>query len=188
MLDSGGRGELGAGEIFLVVSDRQDAEVLHRAEAAGVEARFVDPGGLDRAGYGRLLVEELRSAGIDFVCLAGFMRILDPEFVRQFSGRIVNTHPSLLPAFPGAHPVRDALSYGAKVTGATIHFVDEGVDTGPIILQEAVAVDEQDDEVTLHERIKQVERRLYPQAVKAVVSGRTRLEGRKVTIVAERPA
>ncbi len=185
LIDASAKGELGSGEISLVISDRQDAEVLRRAESAGVEGRFVDPGGLDRAGYGKLLAEELRGAGVDFVCLAGFMRILDHRFVEEFSGRLVNTHPSLLPAFPGAHPVRDALQYGAQVTGATVHFVDEGVDTGPVIFQEAVSVLDEDDEATLHERIKEVERRLYPKAVRAVVSGRTRIEGRRVVVTPE---
>lgn len=119
---------------------------------------------------------------IDLVCLAGFMRILTPPMVRAFHGRMLNVHPSLLPAFPGAHAPRDALAWGAKVSGATVHFVDEEVDRGPIVLQEAVPVLEGDEEATLHDRIKEVEHRLYPLAVRLWLEGRLEVEGRRVRI------
>lgn len=136
----------------------------------------------DRVEYCRTMAEFLKDRGVDLVCAAGFMKILAEPFIKAYEGKILNTHPSLLPAFPGAHAVRDTLAYGVKVTGATIHFVDDQVDHGPILLQEAVAVLDDDDEDTLHERIKQVERRLYPEAVRAVVAGRVGLEGRRTLI------
>jgi phosphoribosylglycinamide formyltransferase-1 len=116
------------------------------------------------------------------VCLAGFLRILTPELVRAFEARILNVHPSLLPAFPGAHAPRDALAWGAKVTGATVHFVDEEVDHGPIVLQESVAVEDDDDEESLHARIQDVEHRLYPRAVRLWLEGRLEIEGRTVRV------
>lgn len=186
LLDASMRGQLAGGEVVVVASDVSQAGALERATRAGVEPLFVDPADYaDRPSYSEALAKELQRRDIDLVCFAGFMKILSPVFVRTFVGRILNTHAALLPAFPGAHPVRDTIAWGAKVAGATIHFVDEDVDHGPIILQKAVPVLEADDEETLHERIKQVEHRLYPEAVRLVVAGRTRIEGRKVVIVPE---
>lgn len=182
LLEASERGELGGGEVVAVVSDRERAGALERARSFGVEALFVDPlAHPSREAYAEALVEELVARGVKLVCLAGFMRILPPVFVKAFEDKVLNIHPALLPSFPGAHPVRDALEWGVKVTGATVHFADEAVDQGPIILQEAVPV-LHDGEGALHERIKAVEHRLYPRAVKAVCEGRVRIEGRRVTV------
>jgi phosphoribosylglycinamide formyltransferase 1 len=167
--------------VVLVVSDRADAGALRRAGSA--RAIHVDPTPHpDRASYDAALLRLLRREGIDLVCLAGFMRFLGPELVEAFRDRILNVHPSLLPAFPGAHAPRDALAWGAKVTGATVHFVDEEVDHGPIVLQEAVPIREDDDEASLHARIQEVEHRLYPRAVRLWLEGRLGLEGRMVRV------
>ncbi|RKY01117.1 phosphoribosylglycinamide formyltransferase, partial [Candidatus Poribacteria bacterium] len=122
------------------------------------------------------------SYGVELVVLAGYMKILQPKFVRKWRNKILNIHPALLPSFPGMHAVRQALDYGVKVTGVTIHFVDEGVDTGPIIAQEPVRVRDDDTEETLLERIHQVEHRLYPEVIKLYAEGKIEVEGRKVRI------
>jgi len=169
--------------VALVVSDREDAGALARAGDAGVATIFLDPKAHpSRPDFDRALLQVLELENIDVVVLAGFMRILSGEFVRAFEGRLLNIHPSLLPAFPGAHSVRDALEWGAKVTGVTVHFVDEEVDHGPIVLQEAVAIEPGDDEGSLHARIHEVEHRLYPRAVKLLVEGRVRIQGRTVVV------
>ena len=165
------------------MSDKNDAPVLDIARSSGVEAVFIDPNSYQsRADYCEALASELKSRDVDLVCSAGFMKILSPGFVQAFAGRILNNHPSLLPAFPGAHAVTDAIEWGVKMTGATVHFIDEETDHGPILMQEAVPVEPTDDEPTLHERIKQVERVLYPAAVRAFCEGRVSLAGRAVTI------
>lgn len=169
--------------IVLVVSDRPGAGALERAAEAGVKGVVLDPSPHStRESFDADLLALLRDEGIDLVCLAGFMRILTPPLVRAFEGRMLNIHPSLLPAFPGARAPADALAWGAKVTGATVHIVDEEVDHGPIVLQEAVPVEEDDDPETLHERIKRVEHRLYPQAVRLWLARRLSLEGRRVRV------
>jgi phosphoribosylglycinamide formyltransferase 1 len=167
--------------ISVVVSDRADAGALARAARHGVEAVHLDPKAFaTREEHDASLVELLRERGVRIVCLAGYMRILTPQVVRAFWGNLVNVHPSLLPAFPGAHAVRDALAWGVKLTGATVHLVDEEVDHGPIVAQEAVFVLEDDDEESLHARIQEVEHRIYPAAVRALLEGRLRVEGRRV--------
>jgi phosphoribosylglycinamide formyltransferase 1 len=172
--------------VVLVVSDRGDAGALSRARDAGVEALHLDPRAFgSREDHDTALVRLLQDRGIDLVCLAGYMRILSPVAVRAFDGRIVNVHPSLLPAFPGAHAVRDALDWGVKVTGCTVHVVDEEVDHGPILAQEPVPVRKDDDEESLHARIQAVEHRLYPETVQAWLEGRLRVGGRRVTRGAE---
>ena len=128
------------------------------------------------------MLELLAAHHVDLVCLAGFMRRLSAAFIRAYAGRILNVHPSLLPAFPGLEPQKQALAYGAKVSGATVHLVDEGLDSGPILLQEAVPVREDDTEETLAARILEVEHRLYPRAVRLVLDGRYRVEGRRVRL------
>ena len=171
-------------EVSLVLSDKADAPGLDRARTAGVPAVHVDPkpfGGRDE--FNAALVEALRAHDVELVCLAGFMRILAPNFVRAFENRILNVHPALLPAFPGGHAVADALAWGAKVTGTTVHIVDEEVDHGPVVLQEAVAIEPGDTEETLHERIKVVEHRLYPEAIRLFAAGRVKIEGRSVHIL-----
>jgi phosphoribosylaminoimidazolecarboxamide formyltransferase / IMP cyclohydrolase len=168
------RGELGA-KLALVFADRDCPAIVWAAEQ-GIETAVI-AGGADEA-----LADALRSASIDVVALAGYMRLVGPAVLAAFPGRILNTHPSLLPAFPGSHAVRDALAHGAKVTGCTVHVVDETLDGGPIVLQEAVAVADGDDEATLHERIKSVEHRLLPRAVAIVLAGALSVDGRRTTI------
>lgn len=189
LLDAGGRGELGDAEVVLVASDRAGSGALGYAAGADVEGLFIDPAPhTDRAAYGEALVVALKSRTVDLVCLSGFMRILSPGFIAAYEGRVLNIHPALLPSFPGAHAVRDALAWGAKVTGTTVHFADEAVDHGPIVAQACVPVLPGDDEDMLHERIKAVEHRLYAEAVRLVVSGRTTISGRRVLVDDEAPS
>lgn len=170
--------------IAVVVSDDPGAYGLARANEHGLETVVADPAAFaDRAAYDRELVRVLEERGVSLVVLAGFMRLVGPEFVAAFRDRVVNIHPALLPSFPGTSGVADALSYGVKVTGVTVHFVDEGLDTGPIILQEAVPVLPGDDEETLHQRIHEVEYRIYPRAIRYFCEGRLRVEGRRVHIL-----
>jgi len=182
LLDASGRPEYPA-EVVIVISDRERAAALDRARAAGVEALFVNPKDFaDREAFDLALVAEFTARRVGLVCNAGFMRILSSAYTRAFSGRAMNIHPSLLPAFPGLHAQRQALDYGAKVAGATVHFVDEGpVDTGPIILQASVPVLPNDTEETLSTRILVEEHRLYPEAVRLFAEGRLSVEGRRVT-------
>jgi phosphoribosylglycinamide formyltransferase-1 len=169
--------------VVVVISDRERAQALDRARAAGVEAVFVDPKDFaDRESYDRALVRELEARWVGLVCHAGFMRILSPAYVRAFAGRALGIHPALLPAFPGLHAQRQALEYGVKVTGATVHFLDEGVDTGPIVLQSSVPVEPGDTEDTLAARILAEEHRLYPEAVRLFAEGRLRIVGRRVMV------
>jgi phosphoribosylglycinamide formyltransferase-1 len=160
-------------EIGIVLSDRPDVAGLDRAEAAGLPTEVIEWRSFpDREAFTSAMCDAVEERGCSFVVLAGFMRILAPEAVERFPGRIVNIHPSLLPSFPGAHAVEDALSHGVKVTGVTIHVVDELVDNGPILAQEAVDVMSDDVAETLHARIQAVEHRLYPRVVADFVLGR----------------
>jgi phosphoribosylglycinamide formyltransferase-1 len=169
--------------VALVISDRPDARAIARARRAGVEARVVNPSAYPtKAHYERALIRLCEARNVRLVCLAGFMRVLSPVFVRRYRYRILNIHPALLPAFPGAHAICDALAWGAKVTGVTVHFVDEQVDHGPIIVQEAVPILPSDTEAMLLSRAHRVEHRLYPQAIRLVLEGRVRLKGRVVQI------
>jgi phosphoribosylglycinamide formyltransferase-1 len=176
--------------IVLVVSDRPGAQALDRARARGIKAIVLErgrhPSGHE---FDLALTGLLEEEAIEFVVLAGYMRIVGPGTVRAFRDRILNVHPALLPALPGAHAVRDALDWGVKVTGATVHLVDEEVDHGPIVLQEPVPVLAGDDERTLHGRIQDVEHRLLPLATRLLVDGRLKVEGRRVHVLedAERP-
>jgi len=172
--------------IVLVVSDRTDAYALERARTGNVEAVFLDPAAhADRAAYDHALRELLESERIDCIALAGFMRIVGPEVVEAFRGRILNVHPALLPSFTGAHAVADALAWGVKVTGVTVHLVDEEVDHGPIVAQEPVAIRTDDDWDSLESRIHRAEHRLLPAAVRALVEGRVKVEGRMVHVLGE---
>lgn len=174
--------------VAVVVSDRADARALERARARGVEAVHLDPSGFDdRAAFDHALTELLLERGIDVVALAGYMRIAGPELVRAFEGKMLNVHPALLPAFPGTKSVADALAWGVKVTGVTVHLVDEEVDHGPIVFQEAIEVLPDDDWDALEARVHEVEHRLLPEAVRALVQGRLRIEGRTVRIAQDAP-
>ncbi len=169
--------------IAVVISDNPRAYALERALAAKVQAVVIDPRGFSsREAFDRRMAEVVAKSGATLIVLAGFMRILSPWFVRRFKGRIINVHPALLPAFSGARGVRDALAHGVKVTGVTVHFVDEEVDHGPIIAQEPVAVQEKDTEETLLARIHRVEHKLYPRAIQKVLNGRVQTAGRKVQV------
>lgn len=170
--------------IVMVLSDRADAGALARARARGVGAVHVDPVAFDdRASFDLAVLDLLRAQEIEIVALAGFMRVVGPEIVGAFDGRLVNVHPALLPAFPGTSAVADALAWGSKVTGVTVHLVDEEVDHGPVLFQAAVPVEPGDDEDRLHERIKREEHRLLPLAVRLVAEGRVRVEGRRARVV-----
>ena len=169
--------------VAVVVGDRERAEALARARGHGVPAVWLNPKDFgDRVLYDEALRRLLDEHRVGLVCLAGFMRILTPGLVRAYAGRILNIHPSLLPAFPGLAAQRQALEYGVRVAGATVHFVDEGVDTGPIVLQAAVPVHADDTEESLSARILVEEHRLYPEAIRLFAEGRLRLAGRTVTI------
>lgn len=169
-------------EISIVLTDKPNVKALERAALAGIKNLCVDRKNFaTRADFEVELLKNLE--GVDLVVLAGFMRILSPEFVKKFAGRLMNIHPSLLPAFPGAHAHRDTLAYGVKISGCTVHFVDEGTDSGPIILQAAVEVFDNDTEETLSARILEQEHKIYPRAIQLFVEGRLKIDGRKVTIL-----
>ena len=161
-------------DVACVASDRPEARALERAAAAGIP-HLAAPAEGDILAF-------LDDHEVGVVALAGYMRVLSPAFLARYPGRILNVHPSLLPAFPGAHAVADAIAHGVRVTGATVHLVDEGVDTGPIVLQEAVAVDYDDTPAALLERIHRVEHRLLPEAVRLVAAGRVEVHGRRVRL------
>lgn len=169
--------------VAVVVSDRERAPALDRARRHGVPAVFLNPKDYaDRTAYDAALLALLEAHRVELACLAGFMRILTPGFVRALAGRILNVHPSLLPAFPGLAAQRQALDHGVKVTGATVHFVDEGVDTGPIVLQSSVAVHPDDTEESLSTRVLAEEHRLYPEAIRLFALGCLHISGRRVTV------
>jgi phosphoribosylglycinamide formyltransferase 1 len=170
-------------EIALVLSDVPNASILERARERNLRAEFIPPGSfrtkLDEPAE-RSYVAALQEAAVDLIVLAGFMRILKGDFLRAFPQRVVNIHPALLPAFPGLEAWKQALDHGVKVTGCTVHFVDQGIDSGPIIAQETVPVLPGDTPETLHERIQQVERRLYPRVIGALARGHITVKGRRV--------
>jgi phosphoribosylglycinamide formyltransferase-1 len=169
-------------EIALVASDVENAAILNLAKTHGLRALFIAPGKfrtkLDEEAEQRF-ISALREANVDLVVLAGFMRILKGEFLRAFAERVINIHPSLLPAFPGLEAWKQALDYGVKITGCTVHFVDQGIDSGAIIAQSAVPVLDNDTAATLHARIQQAEWELYPRAVEKVALGRVKVQGRR---------
>ena len=182
ILEAREQGEIGA-KVVLVMSDRESAPALERARRRRIEALYIDPHLYrGRARYDRALLAELKKARVELVVLAGFMRLLSPVLIEAYPRRIMNTHPALLPSFPGTAGVEEALDYGVKVTGCTVHFVDEGLDTGPVILQEAVPVLQGDTVETLHRRIKAAEYRLYPRAIELFCRDQLRVEGRRCFI------
>jgi phosphoribosylglycinamide formyltransferase-1 len=180
LADSIAAGRIPGAEIVLVVSNREDAPGVARAEARGIPSRVIPSKGLQREAYDKLVVEELKRAGVELVCLAGFMRLLSPYFIASFPQRILNIHPSLLPSFPGLEAQRQALEYGVKFSGCTVHLVDESLDAGPILAQAVVPVRDGDTEETLSARILAEEHRIYTDAVRLILSGRYRVEGRRV--------
>jgi phosphoribosylglycinamide formyltransferase-1 len=186
LADSVAAGRIPNAEIALVLSNREGAQGIEKARARGLETCVIPSKGLEREAYDRLVVAALKEKNIDLVCLAGYMRLLSAYFVAAFPGRILNIHPSLLPAFPGLESQRQALEHGAKFSGCTVHFVDENLDAGPIILQAVVPIEDGDTEATLSERVLREEHRIYSEAVRIVLEGRYRIEGRRVLISSEK--
>jgi len=169
--------------VALVLSDRPGVKAIERAESHGVEWAVLDPNDLDdRDAFDRAVADLLLERAIDVVVTAGYLRLLGPAVLEAYAGRWLNVHPSLLPAFPGMHGVADALAYRVKVSGVTVFLVDEGMDTGPVVLQEAIDVDDEDDWDSLEARVHEVEHRLLPAATAALIEGRIHVEGRRVTI------
>ncbi|HUO34305.1 MAG TPA: phosphoribosylglycinamide formyltransferase [Candidatus Acidoferrum sp.] len=180
LADSVAAGRIPDAEIAVVISNREAAPGIERARARGLDARVIPSKGLEREPYDRLVVAALQEKKIDLVCLAGYMRLLSPVFVSAFRGRVLNIHPSLLPAFPGLEAQKQALEHGAKFSGCTVHFVDENLDAGPIVLQAVVPIEDNDTPDTLSEKILREEHRIYTEAVRIVLEGRYRIEGRRV--------
>jgi phosphoribosylglycinamide formyltransferase-1 len=175
--------------IALVLSDRPGIFALERAERAGVETVVLKLGDYpDRDAYSEAVRDALLARGVDVAVSAGYMRILGRAFADAFAGRWLNVHPALLPAFPGAHAVRDALQWGVKITGVSVHFVDEQVDHGPVVFQEAIEVFPDDDWDSLEARVHEVEHRLLPRAVRALLDGRLKVEGRIVHVLGDEDA
>ena len=169
-------------EIAIVISNRASAAGLEIARQRGIPMRVIESRGMEREAYDKLVIDELKTHEVDLVCLAGFMRLLSASFVESFPNRVVNIHPSLLPAFPGLDAQRQALEYGAKITGCTVHLVDEFLDSGPILVQSAVPVLDADTVETLSARILAQEHVIYPKAIQYLVERRVTLEGRRVMI------
>ncbi len=169
-------------EIGVVISNKEEAAGLVIARQMGLNAVCIPSKGKEREAFERELVAALREHGVDLVCLAGFMRVLTPYFIREFKGRILNIHPAILPSFPGVEAQKQALDYGVKWTGCTVHFVDEGVDTGPVVCQAAVPVLNDDTVETLAARVLKEEHRIYTEAINLVLEDRIRIEGRRVLL------
>jgi phosphoribosylglycinamide formyltransferase 1 len=175
-------GRIPNADIPIVISNRDNAAGIDKARTRGIEAHVIPSKGLEREPYDRQVVAALRAKQIDLVCLAGYMRLLSPYFVREFPQKILNIHPSLLPAFPGLEPQRQALEHGSKFAGCTVHFVDENLDAGPIIVQAVVPIEDGDTPESLAARILREEHRIYTEAVNIVLEGRYRIEGRRVLV------
>jgi len=167
-------------DVSVVISNRSEARGLQVATARGLNAVCIPSKGLDREAYDRMLIDELKRNRVDFVCLAGFMRLLSVSFIRAFPQRVLNIHPSLLPAFPGLDAQKQALEHGVKISGCTVHLVDEFLDAGPIILQAAVPVLEEDTVESLSTRILKEEHRIYSDAIRIMLSGKFHIDGRRV--------
>jgi phosphoribosylglycinamide formyltransferase 1 len=185
LIDAQERGELGPGRIGVVFSNVEGAPGLERARRAGVPVAFRDHRGVARESFDAEVARILKAHGVELVCLAGYMRVLSPVLLRAFPGRILNVHPALLPCFPGVKAQRQALEHGVKVSGATVHLVDESLDGGPIVAQEPVRVLSGDTEETLAARILEAEHRIYPRAVRAMLEGRLSIAGRRVLVEGE---
>jgi phosphoribosylglycinamide formyltransferase-1 len=183
IIDSVKKGRIRA-KIALVASDNKDAFALTRAKKALIETLVLDPRLFkSRDDFDKELTANLKKRDVGLVVLAGFMRLMSPYFIKEYKLRIMNIHPALLPSFKGTHGIRDALAYGVKVTGPTVHFVDEELDHGPIILQRAVEVRDDDTETTLLERVHREEHKIYPEAIKLFAEGRLKVEGRTVKVI-----
>lgn len=182
LADSVAAGRIPDAEIAIVISNREGAPGIDQARERGISARAIPSKGLEREAYDRQVLAVLREYNVDLICLAGYMRLLSHYFVASFPNRILNIHPSLLPSFPGLESQRQALEYGVKFAGCTVHFVDENLDAGPIILQAVTPVLDDDTEASLSERILAEEHRIYTQAVKIVLSGRYQIAGRRVVL------
>jgi len=178
--DSIDAGRIPNAEIAIVISNKEDAPGLAAAKKRGLDARVIPSKGKTREQHDAEMVAALREKNVDLICLAGYMRLLSPEFIRAFPHKILNIHPSLLPAFPGLDAQKQAIEYGVKVSGCSVHFVDEALDHGPIILQKTVPVLPGDDEHTLSERILKEDHKAYSEAIALVLSWKIRFEGRKV--------
>ena len=175
-------GRIPNAEIAIVVSNREGAAGIDRAKARGIATRVIPSKGLEREVYDRQVATVLDEHKVDLICLAGYMRLLSPYFVAKFPNRILNIHPSLLPSFPGLESQRQSLEYGVKFAGCTVHFVDENLDAGPIIVQAVVPVKDDDTEATLSERILKEEHRIYSEAVRVVLEGKYKIAGRRVLL------
>ena len=180
LAESVAAGRIPNAEIVMVISNREGAPGIDRAKARGIATRVIPSKGLEREAYDRQVAAVLDEHKVDLVCLAGYMRLLSPYFVAEFPNRILNIHPSLLPSFPGLESQRQALEYGVKFAGCTVHFVDENLDAGPIIVQAVVPVKDNDTEATLSERILKEEHRIYSEAVRIVLEGKYKIAGRRV--------
>ena len=180
LADSVSAGRIPNAEIAIVISNKPDALGMERARSRGINAQVIASKGLQREEYDRKVVGVLQEHKVDLICLAGYMRLLSPYFVAAFPQRIINIHPSLLPSFPGLESQKQALDYGVKIAGCTVHFVDENLDAGPIILQATVPVFDEDDEHTLSERILREEHRIYTEAVRIILGGKYKIIGRRI--------
>ena len=180
LADSVASGKIPNAEIALVLSNREAAAGIDRAQSRGLDTLVIPSKGLEREAYDRLVVAALNEAKVDLICLAGYMRLLSPYFVASFPQKILNIHPSLLPSFPGLEAQKQALDYGVKFAGCTVHFVDENLDAGPIVLQSVVPVEDGDTEETLSARILKEEHRIYSEAVKLILEGKYKIIGRRV--------
>lgn len=183
IIDNVNKGYIPA-KITLVLSDEKKAFALERAKKAGIETVTLDKKDYkEREDFDREIIRHLKKRNVELVVLAGFMRLLSPYFVKEYRNRIINIHPALLPSFKGPHGIKDAIDHGVKVTGVTVHFVDEHLDNGPIILQKLVEIKEDDTEETLLERVHKEEHKAYPEAIKLFVEGKIKIEGRKAVII-----
>lgn len=185
LVDAVKSGAIPASEVAVVISDKADAAGLAKAAERGVETIVIERAGRKRAEHDAEIVAALKARGVELVCLAGYMRLLSPDFIRAFPERIVNIHPSLLPSFPGLNVQQAAIDHGVKISGCTVHFVDEDLDAGPIILQRAVEVKDDDTAETLAARILKQEHGAYIEAVRRIASGRLHIEGQRTVYFAE---
>ena len=188
LADAVASGRIPDTQVAIAIANREGTQGIERAKARGIASLVIPSRGLEREAYDRQVATALREAKVDLVCLAGYMRLLSPYFVECFPQRILNIHPSLLPSFPGLESQRQALEYGVKFAGCTVHFVDENLDAGPIILQAIVPVADDDTPETLSAKILREEHRIYPAAVKIILEGRFKIEGRRVVQVADQGA